>query len=128
MPVITSTFPVTGIYNLETPKQNANSLNNFELSFYVEDIPNIKDNSYFQVDGKSVNHTVMSKAMFSSGTANEFIKFTNQFTIYGQYPRATKYVSLITDLDIVVLDQQNYVVVTGGTGTPVILSTIPFWS
>jgi hypothetical protein len=126
MPDITSTFSVIGSFNSSLPAQNANSLNNLELSFYVGETLNIENNSYFQVEGKSANPTVMSKAVFSSGTATEFINFTNQFNIYGQYPTPTRYVSLITDLNISVLDQQNYVIGTGGT--LVILGTIPFWS
>ena len=71
----------------------------------------------------------MSKAVFSSGTATEFISVTNRVAIYGQYQRPTRYVSLITELNISVLDQQNYVLVPGGSGgIPVVIGTIPFWS
>jgi hypothetical protein len=129
MPDILSTFAVSGSYNVRPIVQDANSLPNLEVSFFVDSTPNIVIDSYVQVDGRYDKPRTMSKAMFSSGTPTTFFNnITNQVTITGTFPQPERVVSLITDLNISVLDQQNYVIVTGGGGTPVVLSTIPFWS
>ena len=84
MPDIISSFTVLGNYTVAPAKQSANSLNPLGISLYVESTStsNILDKSYFQAIGNFANPTVMSKAVFSSGTATEFTNFTNRFTIY----------------------------------------------